>query len=222
MESQLAYNDSGFLRRGRMDLLLNPNIGYVLLITGMIFTLIAIMTPGTGLPELVAAFSILLAAYAVYHLSFNWWALGLMLLSVLPFYYSIRGPRRGWWLAISILGLTIGSIFFFPANKGIISVNPILAVVTTLLYSLFLWISVRKIVEISVRRPVHELTELVGRIGETKTAVGDGGSVQVAGELWSARSAEPIAAGSAVRVVGCEGFVLIIEKDRTGDRLKIG
>ena len=123
---------------------------------------------------------------------------------------------------MSILGLTIGSVFFFPANKGIISVNPILAVVTTLLYSLFLWISVRKIVEISVRRPVHELTELVGRTGETKTAVGEGGSVQVAGELWSARSVEPIAAGSSIRVVGCEGFVLIIEKDRTGDRLKMG
>jgi len=36
--------------------------------------------------------------------------------------------------------------------------------------------------------------------------------VQVAGELWSARSEKPIAAGSPIRVVRRDGFVLIVEK----------
>jgi membrane-bound ClpP family serine protease len=36
--------------------------------------------------------------------------------------------------------------------------------------------------------------------------------VQVAGELWSARSEKPIAQGSAVRVVQKDGFVLVVEE----------
>jgi len=35
----------------------------------------------------------------------------------------------------------------------------------------------------------------------------------MAGELWSARSDKPIPAGSRVRVVSREGFVLIITLD---------
>jgi membrane-bound ClpP family serine protease len=54
---------------------------------------------------------------------------------------------------------------------------------------------------------------LLGQVGEARTKVNDEGSVLVAGELWSARSASPIPAGSTIRVVGREGFVLIVEKN---------
>ena len=196
-----------------MDFLLNPNIAYLMLVAAMLFTLVAIMTPGTGIAEILALFSLLLAGYAVYHLSFNWWALVLLVLSAIPFLYSIRGPRRGLWLALSIVGLTLGSIFFFPAEEGLISVDLPLAIVTTLVYSAFLWFSARKVVEISAVRPVHELSGLIGQRGEAKTPIGEEGSVQVAGELWSARSAAPVPAGSTVKVVGRDGFVLIVEQD---------
>jgi len=51
------------------------------------------MTPGTGIPELLAIFSVLLAGYAVYHLSFNWWALALLMSKRRAIHDSIRGPR---------------------------------------------------------------------------------------------------------------------------------
>jgi membrane-bound ClpP family serine protease len=44
--------------------------------------------------------------------------------------------------------------------------------------------------------------------------VHEDGSVQVAGELWSARSEDPIPAGAQVRVLRREGFVLVVEKDK--------
>jgi len=37
------------------------------------------------------------------------------------------------------------------------------------------------------------------------------GLVRVRGELWSARSDRAVGAGSPVRVVGREGFILVIE-----------
>jgi len=196
-----------------MDFLLNPSIGYLLLVAAVLFTLVAIITPGTGIAEILALFALLLAGYAVYHLSYNWWALVLLVLSAIPFVYSIRGPQRGLWLALSIVGLTLGSVFFFPAEQGLIAVDLPLAIITTLAYSACLWFAARKILEISAVKPVHDLSGLVGQAGEAKTAIGDEGSVQVAGELWSARSESPVPVGSRIKVVGRDGFVLIVEHE---------
>jgi membrane-bound serine protease (ClpP class) len=196
-----------------MDPLLNPNIAYLVLVAATFFVLLALMTPGTGVPELLAIFSLLLAFYAVYHLSFNWWALAILLLSLVPFWLAVRGARAGIWLAVAILGFAVGSIFIFPSEAGVISVNPLLALGTTVIYAATLWICVRKIVEVAVSRPIHELSSLIGQKGEAKTVVQEGGSVQVAGELWSARSERSLKAGSPVRVIGRDGFVLVVELD---------
>ena len=195
-----------------MEFLLDPNIAYFALVLAILFVLIALAMPGTGVPEVLAVFALLLAGYAVYHLSINWWALGLLLLSIGPFYFAVRGPRRELWLGLSIVGFTLGSRFFFPAKTGWISVNPLLAIVTSGLFAAALWISARKIVQIAQVRPTLELTALIGECGETRTDVKDAGSVQVASELWSARSENLIPAGRVVRVVGRDGFVLIVEE----------
>lgn len=195
-----------------MEFLLNPSIGYLMLVAALLFTLVAVMTPGTGIAEVLALFALLLAAYAVYHLSFNWWALGILVLSLIPFLYAIRGPRRGLWLACSILGLTLGSVFFFPAEEGLISVDLTLAIVTTLAYAAFLWFAARKVLELSAMRPVHELAGLIGQRGEAKTAIAEEGSAQIDGELWSARSEAWVPVGSTVEVIGRDGFVLIVRQ----------
>jgi membrane-bound serine protease (ClpP class) len=60
---------------------------------------------------------------------------------------------------------------------------------------------------------LHDLDGLVGQVGEARTNVNDEGSVQVAGELWSAKSDKAISAGSPIRVIRRDGFVLIVEKN---------
>jgi membrane-bound serine protease (ClpP class) len=195
-----------------MEFLLIPSIAYLVLVAAVLLSLVAIITPGTGIAEILAAFAVLMAGYAVYHLSFNWWALTLLVLSAIPFLYSVRATGRRWWLILSITGLTLGSVFFFPGGQGPISVDLPLAVITTLAYSAALWFAARKVLENSAVRPRHELAALIGQRGEAKTAVGADGSVQVAGELWSARSQSFVPAGSAIKVIGREGFVLVVEQ----------
>ena len=89
--------------------------------------------------------------------------------------------------------------------------NPILAAVVSILSGGFVWFAVVKVVEADQRMPSHDLTSLVGLIGETRTPVHEEGSVQVHSELWTARSQEPIPSGAKVRVVSREGFVLELE-----------
>ena len=196
-----------------MDFLLDPNIAYLILLGGVLLAMLALAAPGTGFFEIGAFFCIALAGYAIYNLSFNWWALILLALSVIPFIYAIQRPKRELYLGLSILLLVVGSVFMFPRTEGQAIVNPIVAIMASGLVAGFLWIAVRKSVEAASVRPSHDLEGLVGQIGEARTKVDEDGSVQVAGELWSARSEKPIAAGSSIRVVRRDGFVLIVEKD---------
>jgi len=196
-----------------MDFLLEPNIAYLILLSGVLLSLMAIVTPGTGLLEVGAFFCLALAGYAVYNLSFNWWAIVLLALSIVPFIYSIQKPKRELYLGLSIFLLVVGSVFLFAVDGWKPAVNPLVALVTSGLISTFLWIVVRKTVQAASVRPTHDLEVLPGLTGEAKSKIHDEGSVYVAGEMWSARSDEPIPAGSTIRVVRREGFILVVVKD---------
>lgn len=196
-----------------MDFLLEPNIAYLILLGGVLLGLMAIVTPGTGLFEVGAFFCLALAGYAVYNLSFNWWALILLVLSIVPFIYAIQKPRREVYLGLSILLLVVGSVFLFAVDGWKPAVNPFIALVSSGLLSAFLWFAVQKTVQAAGTRPTHDLEAVVGAMGEAKSKVHEEGSVYVAGEMWSAKSDSPIPAGSSVRVVRREGFTLVVEKN---------
>jgi membrane-bound serine protease (ClpP class) len=196
-----------------MDFLLDPNVAYLILLGGVLLAMMALASPGTGLFEIGAFFCIVLAGYAIYNLSFNWWALLLLGLSIVPFVYALQKPKREPFLALSILLLIVGSVFMFPRTEEQALVNPLVAVVASGLVAGFLWIAVRKSVEATSMKPTHDLAGLVGQVGEARTRVDDEGSVLVAGEMWSARSENPIPAGSSVRVIRREGFILVVEQN---------
>lgn len=195
-----------------MDFLLEPNVAYLILLAGVVMGFLALVTPGTGALEVGALFCVLLTGYVVYNMPFNWWALLLLGLSIIPFVFSIQKPNRELYLGISLLLLVIGSVFIFPSEERFFAVNPVIAIAASSLAAGFIWISVRKSMEAASARPIHDLEGLLGMIGEARTKVHDDGSVQVRGELWSARSEREIPAGSSIRVVRRDGFVVVVEK----------
>lgn len=197
-----------------MEFLLNPNIAYLFLLAGVLMAMLALATPGTGFFEVGALFCFVLAGYGIYNLSFNWWALALIFLSVVPFVYSLQKPKREVYLGISIIVLIVGSIFLFPSQTGGPAVNLFVAFIASVLVAGFLWIAVGKSIQAASVRPSHDLDALIGQVGEARTRILEEGSVQVGSELWSARSADsaPIKSGSSVRIIRREGFVLVVEK----------
>ena len=196
-----------------MEFITDPNIAYVLLVLGSLLTLLAIVTPGTGALEIGALFSLALSGFAAYRMGINLWALVVLILMLVPFIYAIRKPKRELYLAASIIMLIVGSIYLFPSQGLRPSVNPYLAVIVSLFSGAFIWLIVLKTLAAMHSRPNHDLGSLLGQIGETKTIVHHEGSVQMDGELWSARSEKRIPAGKQVRVVGRDDFTLIIESD---------
>jgi len=195
-----------------LETLLNPNFAYLFLVAGFFLTILAMLAPGTGFLEISALFSFIFAGWAVYNLQINYWALVILLLGVLPFLYAVRRSGQYIYLGLAILALVIGSAFLFRGEAWWQpAVNPALASVVSILTGGFMWIIVRKTIEASLSRPSHDLEALLGLIGEAKTEIHEEGSLQVAGELWSATSQAPIPAGERARVVGREGLMLHVE-----------
>jgi membrane-bound serine protease (ClpP class) len=194
------------------EMLLNPNFAYLVLVVGLMLTVMAVITPGTGLYEAGAAILLVVAGWEVYNLPTNLWALFVLLLAVIFFLMAFRPSRPYLFLGLSILALVVGSAFLFRGDTPTQpAVNPLLALVASVLSSGFIWVGTRKALDARRLAPVHNLEDLIGALGEAKTAIHEEGSVQVAGELWSAHSEQPISAGASVRVVGREGFILQVE-----------
>jgi membrane-bound serine protease (ClpP class) len=64
----------------------------------------------------------------------------------------------------------------------------------------------------SFRQPVVTGAQgMIGATAEVVSAFSDKGTVRFGGELWTARTRSPLAAGQAVRIVGIEGLVLWVE-----------
>ena len=72
------------------NIFLNTNIAYLFLVGGFSMALMAILTPGTGVLEIGAFFSLLFAGYGIYNLPINYWALVFLLLGVFPLIWAVR------------------------------------------------------------------------------------------------------------------------------------
>ena len=194
------------------ELLLDPNLAYILLVIGSMLAILAMFTPGTGVLELGAIFILILAGWQVAHMQVNLWALGVLILGVVPFVIAVRRSHQKIYLIVAITAFVLGSSFLFSSSETWLPVvNPILAIVVSVLSAGFLWLTTTKVIEAEERKPTHDLTSLIGAVGETRTEVFREGSAQIMGELWTVRSNEPIPNNTKVRVVNREGFVLEVE-----------
>lgn len=193
------------------DLLLDPNIAYILLVSGSMLLILAALNPGSGILELGAIFLLILAGWGIYNLSINVWALVLLLIGIIAFFLAVRPPGRRPLLGVAILALVIGSSFLFQGEGWQPAVNPWLALVLSTISAGSFWIIATKVFAAAKAQPTHDLNRLIGEIGEAKTDVYYEGTVQVAGELWTARSETLIQNGSRIQVIGRDGLILLVE-----------
>jgi membrane-bound serine protease (ClpP class) len=195
-----------------IDPTLAPTIAYLFLASGLILGVLAILNPGTGILEIVALICLVFAGYGVATLPVNWWSLLIIFIGLVLFLLAVRKPQQIIYLIVSIAALVLGSVFLFRGETWWApAVNPYLAAVVSIFSAGFFWIATRKILEARSARPTHDLGALIETTGEAKSDIHTEGSVQVAGELWSAKSKEPISNGARIRVVGRDGFILEVE-----------
>jgi membrane-bound serine protease (ClpP class) len=194
------------------ELLINRNLAYIILVGAFMLAGLAILTPGTGVLEVATVVLLLLAGWELINLPINAWSLLIIFIGFILYFLAVRRKANRVMLFLAILALAVGGWFLFRSDSlAEPSINPLLFFVVTIFAGGFLWVVTVKVIESSSTIPSHDLTPLIGTTGETRTPVHAEGSVQVNGELWSARSAQPIARQRPVRVVGRDGLILVVE-----------
>jgi membrane-bound serine protease (ClpP class) len=194
-----------------MNPIIDPNIAYVLLVTGFVLSVLALLTPGTGIVEIIGLFSMILAGYGIISNPTHYWAF-IILVPFLPLIYVYRKTINNYYLIFSIVSLNLGSFLIFKSESGGFAVSPLLAIVVTLLNAPILWIVVKKIIDAIDRTPDFDPGNIIGKEGDARTNVFKDGTVYVSGEEWSARSEIKIGKGEKVKVISKEGLVLWVEK----------
>jgi membrane-bound serine protease (ClpP class) len=195
-----------------MNFLLDPNVAYLILVIGVLLGMLALFTPGTGILEIGALFAIFLAGYAMYNLPIRVWALILLAVGVVPFFFALRKYKQWYWLIPAIVSMVVGSVFLFKSETSLTAINPYFATLVSIVSVVLMWFIGVKSIEALRLRPSQDLSRLVEETGEARTDILNEGTVYVGGEEWTARSEKRIPSGSKVKVVGREGLVLLVVK----------
>ncbi len=193
-----------------------PNLLYLLLVAGIWLAALAVLSPGTGLLELLTLVALTGAGLGTMVLPFNVWALIVLAAGVVFFVISLRLEKFEVWLVLSALTLSLGSVFLFRTPEPGPAVNPLLALVVSLLTLGYFWLAVRSSVRAQRERPSLDPSNVLGQFGEVRTALDPIGSIYVAGELWTAKSGQTVQPGVKVQVVDRDGLLLIVEPVETG------
>jgi len=169
-----------------MDLIIDPNIAYMILVVGFVLGLLALFTPGTGFLEAGVLIAIMVAGYAIIRQPINLWALILLAVGVIPFLIALRKYKQWLYLIPAIFSIVIGSVFLFRTETGGAAINPVLASVMSVIAVVLLWIIGRKGIEALGLQPTQDLGALIGQTGIARTDIRQVGTIYVAGEEWTA------------------------------------
>ena len=188
-----------------------PNLLYLLLMAGFWLAALAVVSPGTGVLEVLALFALAGAGMGTLVIPPNWWAIVILGLGAVSLVLSLRLKPAEVWLGLSAIAISVGSVFLFRVDGMRPVVHPLLALVVSILTLGYFWLAIRQSILAHQARPTMDLSEVMGQVGETRTALEPTGSVYVAGELWTARAVDRIEVGERVRVIGRDGLILTVE-----------
>ena len=196
------------LRQRILDVLINPNIAYILMILGFYGLLFEITHPGVWFPGVAGLICIILAFYAFHTLPTNYAGLALIVLAMGLFIAEVFVTSYGLLAMVGVVSLLLGSLFLVDSSAEFmqISLQLIIPVVLTTA-SLFLFLLTLAVKAHRRASPVG-VEALVGAVGEMESA----GKVLLGGELWDAVPEGPLARGDRVRVLSVEGMKVRVSK----------
>jgi membrane-bound serine protease (ClpP class) len=204
--AEIVKVSPGFFTR-LLSTLIDPNIISLLFLAGLAGIGFEIFHPGVVLPGALGAVSLVTALYGFSILPVSWSGLALILLGVGLLVIDAHVISHGALTVSGLISLAVGMLMLFHDAPSPYETSVPLVLSVTLALGLFWAVAIAKAVQVR-RRPVTVGPQTI--VGE-EGVVRSGGLVFVHGELWQARSDEPLEAGQRVEVVGREGLVLDVK-----------
>jgi membrane-bound serine protease (ClpP class) len=189
----------------------HPNLAAILMSIGFLGLYFEFQSPGTILPGVVGAISLILAFMALSVLPVNYAGIALMVLAAIFFIAEIKVTSYGLLSVAGVVSLVLGYVLLFKSTDPAVRVSWSV-IISLVAFTLVVFATLFVLVVRTHRGAVRTGNEgLLLEPGVARTDLDPTGKVFVHGELWNARAAEPIAAGTPVRIVAVDGMTIRVE-----------
>ena len=214
-ETQVAFGALSVFKQ-QVHNLGSPPVAYLLFIMGMALLLFEFFTAGIGVAGIIGAGSFIGGAYGLDVLPARWWAVALLVLSILAFGVDVQTGVPRFWTGVGAVFLVAGSVFLYEG----ISLGWV-ALLTGLIGIMLAMVNgMPSMVRTRFSTDTIGRQNMLGQYGEVVEAVAPDGVVLINGARWRARTnrATPIAVGEQARVAEIDGLVLEVEPEEGAAR----
>lgn len=199
-------------RQSILNILINPNIAYILMILGFYGLLFEITHPGSWGPGIAGLICILLAFYSFHIIPPNFAGIILTGLGLLLFAAEVFVASHGLLALGGIVCLFLGGLFLVDAPAEFLKVSLQVIVPAIVGSLLLLGLLLTLVVKSQRRKTVTGEEGLVSLHGVADTELNPEGQVSVEGEIWNAVAETPVRKGEKVAILGVENLKLRVKK----------
>jgi membrane-bound serine protease (ClpP class) len=197
----------------------DPNIAYILLTLATTGLVLELFNPGTILPGVVGAISLILAFYSLAVLEASWAGIFFIVLAFVLFIAEVFTTTFGILTLGGIASLVMGSIILFGGGSELFQLDInwwVILVVAVVITAVFVFV-VGAIIRSQRRRPITGKEGLIGKVALAQTALDPTGMVLVEGERWTARTeGGRIEPGEEAVVTKVDGLRLWVSRKQQG------
>ncbi|MBS1803403.1 MAG: nodulation protein NfeD [Acidobacteria bacterium] len=196
------------LRENLLTWLVNPNIALLLLVGGALLIYLEFNTPGTIVPGALGTLMVLLGIFALDLLPIRFTAVMLLLAAFALMLLEAKFGGHGVLAITGILCLAFGTLTLVAAPIPELRINPWVAVGVSLGFGTITVFLVHLALKAKRLKSRLGADALVGSEASAMEPLLPEGHVLVEGEIWRAVASAPVPAGTKLRVVGHEQYLL--------------
>jgi membrane-bound serine protease (ClpP class) len=196
------------MREQLLGWLVDPNIALLMLVAGALLIYLEFNTPGTIVPGALGTLMVLLAIFGLNLLPIRFTAVLLLAAALVLLLLEAKIGGHGVLAIAGIVCLTFGTLTLVAAPVPEMGISPAVALGVSAGFGVITVFLVRLAVRARRRKSRLGVDAMVGSRATAMEPLNPEGHVLVEGEIWLAVAPEAVAAGSTLRVVGHEQYLL--------------
>ncbi|HSG90899.1 MAG TPA: nodulation protein NfeD [Pseudomonadales bacterium] len=195
----------------------DPNVAYILLMIGIYGLILEFYSPGLGIAGVTGAICLLIGAYALQMLPVNYVGLALIAVGIALMVLEAFTPSFGAFGVGGVIAFALGSVLLIDSDVPAYRISlPVIGAFVAASAGLCIFV-IGAALRARAERVVSGREAILGAEAVALEDFRGDGRVRLQGEVWRARSEQPVVRGEALRVTDLDGLVVQVAPPRAED-----